>query len=126
MKRITRMSIVIAIAAISSLYADHDRPRTCSNKTINGKYGVSCEGFISLMTGAPLVPFKLLGTLFYSPASASLQSNASVGGSIFLNVSATGPVTVNSDCTGTVTPTVTYAPGLSINQKITFFVLDDG
>jgi hypothetical protein len=87
----------------------------CSNNSLKGTYGFSCEG-----TGGGL-PIAAVGVLTADgDGSISGVETLSVNGEITTGVTFTGTYTVNADCTGSL---VTTTPDDSVTDHD--FVIDD-
>jgi hypothetical protein len=88
----------------------------CSNNSLKGTYGASCEGTI---VGAG--PVAVVGVLTADgDGSISGVETLSVNGEITTGVTFTGTYTVNADCTGSI---VTTTPDGSVTDHD--FVIDD-
>ena len=90
--------------------------KECSNASLKGTYGASCEGTI-----VGVGPLAVIGVLTADrDGNISGVETLSVNGVITTGVTLTGTYTLNADCTGSI---VTTAPDGSVTDHD--FVLDD-
>jgi hypothetical protein len=98
----------------------------CSEQTVRGTYGLSCEGYLTPAPGAGLVPVTILGTCKQNATGqATCQTKLSLAGTI-LDQEVAGQLSVQSDCTGssTLTQKIQGQPAPTLHMR--FFILDSG
>ena len=118
MKRvITSVMFVMAFVSLLVLgLVSRAQAEECSNASIKGGYGLSCEG-----TVVGVGPLAVIGVLTADgKGNISGVETLSVNGVITSGVTLTGTYTVNADCTGSI---VTTAPDGAVTDHD--FVLDD-
>ena len=86
--------LLLSTSNIPPVHADGRRERACSNKTLNGSYGIYRTG--STSTG----PLASLGILFFDGnGNASGSQNISRNGVFTFDNPISGPYEVAADCT---------------------------
>ena len=112
-------SVVFVIAFVSLLVlglVSRVQAGECSNASIKGTYGFSCEGTI-----VGVGPLAVIGVFTADgKGNGSGVETLSLNGVIIPGVTFTGTYTVNADCTGSF---VTTAPDGSVTHHD--FVIDD-
>jgi hypothetical protein len=114
---ITSVVFVISLVSLLALgLVSRVQAGQCSNASLKGSYGASCEGTI-----VGVGPLAVIGVLTADgDGNISGVETLSVNGVITSGVTLTGTYTVNADCTGSI---VTTAPDGSVTDHD--FVLDD-
>ena len=112
-------SVVFVISFVSLLVlglVSRVQARECSNASLKGTYGASCEG--TIVGVGPVAVVSVLTA--DGDGNISGVETLSVNGVITTGVTLTGTYTLNADCTGSI---VTTAPDGSVTDHD--FVLDD-
>jgi hypothetical protein len=75
----------------------------CSSKTTEGRYLITCDGYLVPAPNSPLVPAKILATATADDNGTfrSSDSRLIVGGTL-LHQAIVGTEVLNPDCTGTI------------------------
>lgn len=96
----TRLSIFFIIACASglSLATDSRAQATCTNASLKGTFGYTCEGTIGGLLAAEVG----IG-VYDGVGKASGKSTLSVSGTDPAAITWTGTYTINADCTGAIT-----------------------
>lgn len=94
----------------------------CSTAAQAGDYVMTCDGYVTIVGAATLIPTKALSSVNVSSGGTFTGTGtASLGGKI-LSATLSGTGTVNSNCTGSVLLTQTVggqtAPSLSANIAV--------
>jgi len=99
MKR-TLLSIlsILACASLLSLGVDSRAQAACTNASLKGTFGYTCEGTL----GGLLAVEVGIGT-YDGAGNVSGKSTLSVSGTAPTAITWTGSYTINADCTGAVT-----------------------
>ena len=112
-------SVVFVMAFVSLLVlglVSRVQAGECSNNSLKGTYGLSCEG--TIVGVGPLAVVSVLTA--DGDGNSSGAETLSVNGTIIPGVTFTGTYTVNADCTGSL---VTTTPDSSVTNHN--FVIDD-
>ena len=94
-------SVVFVISFVSLLVlglVSHGQARECSNASLKGAYGLSCEG--TIVGVGPVAVVSVLTA--DGKGNSSGAETLSVNGTIVPGVTFTGAYTVNADCTGSL------------------------
>lgn len=116
----------ILFGAVSSARAENGAG-TCSNRTIQGDYGFSAEGWLINNPGLPLqAPFRSLGIVhFNGRGDLTWVEHTVVNGfpANFEGTTATGTYSIDSNCSGTA---VIDTPNSPVPLKLALVVVKRG
>jgi hypothetical protein len=117
-----KFALLVSFSLALLIVTTADAQNKCSFQTIHARYGATCQGSVSPSSGAPLVPFALLGTCAGNATGYFTCSGTQSFGGVVVPAPAEGQSTVNSDCTGQIT----YNKGTPEELDINFLILHDG
>ena len=99
---------------------------SCTSKTTEGYRGFVCEGYASLVPGAPQLPVRILGTCTATESGFfSCDGTANLSGTV-LPIQLQGPGMIEPDCTGQITYRQTIAGQPAPDVTVALVVFDDG
>lgn len=128
MQRIPEPQWVVSLFLLpAALLSTCLQAQQCSPKTTQGRYIVTCDGYLKPGPLAPLVPAKELGiaTADADGNFAGAPGTLSLGGQI-LQHSVKGTEQIQPDCTGAITYQQTINGQPAPDLHITFVVSDRG
>lgn len=117
-----KITWLVSLSVVWLIVTPADGQNKCSFQTIHARYGATCQGSVSPNSGAPLVPFALLGTCTGNATGYFTCSGTQSFGGVVVPAPAEGQSAVNSDCTGQIT----YNKGTPEELDINFLILHDG
>ena len=117
MKRtLTSIISIISVTSLLSLGGGARAQADCTNASLKGTYGITCEGALG---GSPAAEVGI--ATYDGKGKVSGKSTISINGTILKDVPFEGTYTLNADCTGTIFGTLG-----NLNLSLHFVLVDGG